>query len=41
MTTRGLTVGSLGILEVQGGHEGLVVGWDWLPVFPEALDIAG
>jgi hypothetical protein len=31
----------LGILEVQGGNQCLVVGWDWLPVFPEALDIAG
>ena len=41
MTTRGLRAGSLGILEVQRGNQGFVVGWDRLPVFPEALDIAG
>src|SRR5437879_4159689 len=41
MTTRGLMAGSLGILEVEGGNQCFVVGWDWLLVFPEALDVAG
>ena len=41
MTRRGLTVGSLGILKVQGGHQCFLVGGDGLPVFPKALDIAG
>jgi hypothetical protein len=40
MTTRGLTGGSLGILEFQGGNQCFVVSRDWLPVFVEALDIA-
>jgi len=31
----------LGILDVQGGDQRFVVGWNWLPVFPEALDIPG
>ena len=40
MTTRGLTGGSLGILEVQGGYQCVAVSWDRFPMLPEALDIA-
>src|ERR1700675_2147426 len=40
-TSRGLTAGSFGILEIQGGNQRLVVAWDGVPVLPEALDIAG
>ncbi len=39
MTSRGLTAGSLGILEIQRGNQRFVVGRDGLPVLLEALDI--
>ena len=32
--------GSFGIVEIQGGHQGLVVDGDWLPVLSEALDVS-
>ena len=31
----------MGILEVQGGDERFAIGWNWLPVLSEALDISG
>jgi hypothetical protein len=37
----GLTAGSFGILEVQGGNQRFVVGRDWLLVFFQALDVPG
>src|SRR6266699_2662447 len=40
-TSRGLTAGSLGILEIQRGNQRFVVGWDGLPMLLEALDITG
>src|SRR5258708_8304116 len=39
--SRGLTAGSFGILEVQGGNQRLVVRRDWLLVLFQALDIPG
>lgn len=41
ISSRGLTAGSFGILEIQGGNQRFVVGWDGLSVFLEALDITG
>ena len=41
MTARGLTLGSLGILQVEGGHQSFVVRGNGFAVFPEALDITG
>ena len=41
MTARGLTLGSLGILEVEGGQQGFVVGGYRFAVFPETRDITG
>src|SRR5260370_40228327 len=38
MTSRGLTAGSLGILEIQRGNQRFVVGRDGLPVLLEAFD---
>ena len=39
MISRGLTAGSFGIFEVEGGDQGFVVCGDGLVVFFEALDI--
>jgi len=41
MTTRGLTLGSFGILEVERGHQRFVVGGNGLAVLPEAGNITG
>src|SRR6266581_2333862 len=41
ISSRGLTAGSFGILEIQGGNQRFVVGWDGLPMLFEALDVAG
>ena len=38
MTSRGLTAGSLGILEIQRGNQRFVVGRDGIPVLLEAFD---
>ena len=40
MTSRGLTAGSFGIFEIQGGGQSFVVGGDRLLVLFQALDIA-
>src|SRR5947199_8866002 len=41
LSSRGLTAGSFGILEIQGGNQRFVVGWGGVPMLFEALDVAG
>src|SRR5580704_4297434 len=40
MTSRGLTAGSLGLFEIQGGDQSFVVSGDRLLVLFQALDVA-